>query len=244
MKASRWLTGTALVVALGLGAALFFLNRRVKDSTAHGARADHQAEQLRSEVAALQAKVRRLSAQKDSPAPSAVTSEKPAAANDETPVSDDSAEPSKLTLKDVLADVPPEQEESFLRELERKGNRVRKARTLEQLRSEPRDAAWTREVEDLVTNASGALNRQEFPSARVTSIECGSTLCKIEVDQDSAAEQSQFAGALHTGLRTYGVRRGGPDDPAGEKLGWTLFVARKGHKMPKVPLEEILAQDT
>jgi hypothetical protein len=49
---------------------------------------------------------------------------------------------------------------------------------------------------------------------------------------------------LQTGMRTFGVKRGGEGNPLGERQGWTLFVARDGHKLPKVELEELLSMDT
>jgi hypothetical protein len=243
MRSSPWLAGAALVVTLGLGAALI-AGQRAPRATTETAASNPQTEQLRAEVAVLKASLQRLSAQHETRPPSSVSPEAPSAAKVEPPQPVETAARSEaLTLEEVLAGVPSEQKEDFLRDLDRKQSRARKARTLETLRSEPRDATWTREVEDMISNATASLDRKEFPTARVTSIECGSTLCKIEVDQDNASEHPGFPGALHTGLRTFALRRGGPDDPPGERLGWTLFVARKGHKMPKVPLEEVLAMD-
>ncbi len=150
-------------------------------------------------------------------------------------------EPQRATLNDVLDSVPADEQEEFLERLERTQTAETKARALARLAREAKDKAWETEVKSTISEAAKALDPKLFRSTEVSSVECGTTLCKVEIDQRSEAENNAFAGQLSTGMRTFGVRRGGKDDPVGEPLGWTLFVARAGHKLPRIEPDELVA---
>jgi len=228
-----------LALAAVLSAALYFGNRfwtspEPKDP-------DQETSRLQAEVASLRTAINRLSRRP----PAARTAESVASSASAVPTEDDARiNGGGLTLGDVLADVPADKQEDFLEQLGNKENIARKERTLAQLASEPRDPTWEADVRTTIAEAEKALDRDAFPTTRISSIDCGNTVCKIEVDQDSASEHASFAGVLQTGMRTFGVKRGGKGNPLGERQGWTLFVARDGHRLPKVELEELLSMET
>lgn len=146
----------------------------------------------------------------------------------------------RLRLKDVLTTVPAEQRASYFRRLKELEMRRRIELAEDDIATEPRDAELQAEIEAEARAALESLDESEFPTTRLGAVECGSTLCKIEVHQDSAAEQDAFSAAFALERRNFAARRGADEEP-GQRRGYTIIVAKAGRRLPRADLEDVVA---
>ncbi|HEY3500849.1 MAG TPA: hypothetical protein VGK73_39425 [Polyangiaceae bacterium] len=230
----------ALVVAALslLGGAGFLLYRSTQAARASaGTSAAGDDRELRREVEALRAELRVLSARREQSSPlPAQSAPSPASSTVDGPTI-----PVKLRLKDVVAHMPPNEREAYLHRLQKLETKRRVELTEAQIAAEPRDSLLQAKVEGEVQAALALLDTREFSGTRLSSVECGSTLCMIEVDQDSPSEHEAFSGRFNLDRRTFAVRRGGESDEPGQRRGWTVFVTAPGKRLPRAELEELVA---
>jgi hypothetical protein len=156
-------------------------------------------------------------------------------------MAEERSRPAKLRLKDVVASVPSEQREEYLRRLKELQTRRRVELAEDDIATEPRDSVLQAQVEGEARAALASLDAREFPTTRLGSVECGSTLCKIEVDQDSATEQDAFSGAFSLERRSFAVPRFGDAEEPGRRRGFTVVVATAGRRLPRAELEDLVA---
>lgn len=224
------------VLLLGGAGVLVYRSARAPSDRVEARSSDQDKNKLLREVETLRAEVRALSARRGQESLPRVDAAPSASATQ----AGEPAPPAKLKLKDVVGGLNPQQREVYVHQLQKLQTKRRVDLAEAELASEGRDLELQSQVEAEARAAFSGLGADAFPSTRLGSVECGSTLCKIEVDQDSPEEQTTFAGRFNLDRRAFFVQRGAEDgDP--RRRGWTIFVTKKGHRMPRVELEELVA---
>jgi hypothetical protein len=103
------------------------------------------------------------------------------------------------------------------------------ARLTERLRGERVDAAWARETESAIASTLAA---PSFSGFRLDALTCAATMCRVAL---TAAETvADVDGALEELTSTQPFRHGGFVHFT-SKRALTMFVARKGHRLPPPP---------
>jgi hypothetical protein len=221
---------------LGSAGALVYRSTRAPIERAEAGSSAEDQDKLLREVETLRAEVRALSARRGHE----FATRADVAASASAAKVEEHGRPAKLTLKDVVSGLTPQQREVYVHRLQKLQTERRVELAEAELAAEARDQEFQTEVEGEARAAFAALGTDVFPTTRLGSVECGSTLCKIEVDQDSPTEQAIFAGRFNLDRRTFSVQRGADaGDP--RHRGWTLFVTKKGHRLPRAELEELVA---
>jgi hypothetical protein len=96
------------------------------------------------------------------------------------------------------------------------------------LAEEHRDPAWAATVSSEVRKVLATMDQSKFPSARIVSEECGSTMCRLRIETSNEYEKVRFSDVLgRIPFRLFAV------GDEGDGAGWTLFVARPGTKLAR-----------
>ena len=100
--------------------------------------------------------------------------------------------------------------------------------------SEIRDPSWASEAEDAVRAAFAGAGA--FPSARLESVRCADSLCRVQVEVDGAtgdgAFREGFGRSLRPAFRRVVMRR---IDRDGDHFVWLAFAVREGRELPRAP---------
>jgi hypothetical protein len=138
----------------------------------------------------------------------------------------------KSVYQQMMDSLTPAEQEEYAPIIEQEHARLRSDLYQRALDGEPRDEAWAAQTDAELRRGAERLDREVFPSTEIAATDCRSTLCRIEVRQQTLAEQAAFVGSMPLSMRAFGRKH---DESAGEALGWTLFVVREGYSVPKLP---------
>ena len=209
----KWSFAAAPVVVLSIGLAAFLWWRadsRPRPQQRVAAPEDTELEALRNQVSSLQRQLNTLAARQ------AGSQEESAFASDaEVRSATDPAASAKLG---PVSPPTPEEEAQVFNNYFGKLDRQRSA--------EPRDATWQTQVERKVRDVlTGEIGRSKLQSA-----ECGSTLCRLEVEHPDLAAQFSFMQHFHLSVGTFLPQLSMYSPPGSLKSD--VYVSREGSSLP------------
>lgn len=204
----------ALVVVLTAGLTAFLWWRKT-DARPHprqrmAARENSELMALRNEVSSLQGQIHRVAAHQ-------------AQARDESTSSADDAmapghPPAAMPAEPPVVPLTPEEEaegfKTYFGELDLRRN------------AEPRDAVWQTQVERKILDVLTG----ELAGSKMQEVDCGKTLCRLEVQHRDLPAQHLFMQYFHPQLGTF-LPQASLYSPPGS-LTTDVYLAREGHSLP------------